>query len=126
MQGVPGILGVPDAPGVPGVTDARETPHDPALADGHHLARGAAANALVLLAANFRGIFTLLIARLLGEAALGRFGLMFATTELLSKAGVLGFDSSVVPMVAKRAAAGDGGGGTRLFRRAEKWAGCGS
>ena len=32
-------------------------------------------------------IFVFLIARLLGEAALGRFGLAFATTDLLSKAG---------------------------------------
>ena len=44
----------------------------PALEDGHHLARGAAANVLVLLAANFRGVFTFLIARILGQTALGQ------------------------------------------------------
>ncbi|MGC4081418.1 MAG: hypothetical protein QM736_04705 [Vicinamibacterales bacterium] len=41
----------------------------------------------MLLASNFRGLFIFLIARLLGEAALGRFGLAFAATELLTKAG---------------------------------------
>ena len=35
---------------------------DPALVDGQHLARGAAANVIVLVAANFRGLFTFLIA----------------------------------------------------------------
>jgi O-antigen/teichoic acid export membrane protein len=88
-----------------------------ALTDGHHLALGAAANALILVAANFRGVFTFLIARLLGEAALGRFGLLFATTELLSKAGMLGLDSAIVPFVATRAAAGDRDGVRSLFRR---------
>lgn len=90
----------------------------PAIADGHHLARGAAANLLVLLAANFRGVFTFLIARILGQAALGRFGLVFATTELLSKVGMLGLDSGIVPLIATRAAVGDGEGSRRLFRRA--------
>lgn len=101
-------------PETPGAADlAART----AAADSHHLARGAAANALVLVAANFRGVFTFLIARLLGEAALGRFGLLFATTELVSKAGMLGFDQRIVPVVATRAALGDGEGSRRLFRR---------
>jgi len=99
---------------------------DPALADGHHLARGAAANTLVLLAANFRGIFTFLIARLLGAAAFGRFGAVFATTDLISKVGMLGLDSSIVPIVATRAAAGDGDGSRRAFRRAILCAGSAS
>lgn len=91
---------------------------DPALTDGHHLARGAAANFFVLLAANFRGIFTFLIARLLGAAAFGRFGVVFTTTDLVSKGAALGLDSSIVPMVAMRAAVGDGDGCRRVFRRA--------
>lgn len=91
---------------------------NPAVADGYHLARGAAANLLVLLAANFRGVFTFLVARVLGQAALGRFGLVFATTELLSKVGMLGLDSGIVPLVAQRVAAGDGTESRRLFRRA--------
>jgi O-antigen/teichoic acid export membrane protein len=65
------------------------------------MARGVAANTLVLLASNFRALFTFLIARMLGEAALGRFGLAFATTELLSKVGMLGFDNAIVPFVAR-------------------------
>ncbi len=88
-----------------------------ALSDGHQLARGAAANALVLFAANFRGVFTFLIARLLGAAALGRFGLVWATTDLLSKVGMLGLDLGIVPLLATRVAAGDGDGARALFRR---------
>ncbi len=88
-----------------------------ALADSHHLARGALANTLVLLAANFRGIFTFLIARILGEAALGRFALLVSTTELLSKAGMAGLDVAIVPLVAGRRSAGDEAGARRVFRR---------
>jgi O-antigen/teichoic acid export membrane protein len=109
----------PDAP--PSVSPSAAPPSatpDAALADSHHLARGAAASALVLLAANFRAVFTLLIARLLGEAALGRFGLAFATTELLSKAGMLGLDNAVIPLLAPRIVRGDRGGAHELFRRA--------
>ena len=101
-----------------GVAPAAAPPTPSALDDGHHLARGAAANALVLLASNFRGVFIFLIARLLGEAALGRFGLAFATTELLSKAGMLGFDNSIIPFMAHRVASGDADGARRVFRRA--------
>jgi O-antigen/teichoic acid export membrane protein len=97
--------------------EARATAGESALADSHSLARGAVANGLVLLAANFRGIFTFLIARILGEAALGRFGLVWATTDLLSKAGMLGLDSGIVPILVPRVAAGDGEGSRRLFRR---------
>jgi O-antigen/teichoic acid export membrane protein len=100
----------------PETVEAQPADEDAARKDGYDLARGAAANLLVLLAANFRGVFTFLIARVLGEAALGRFGLMFAATELLSKAGMLGLDGGIVPVVATRAAAGDGEGARRLFR----------
>lgn len=97
-----------------------------AIDDGHHMARGAAANALVLLASNFRAVFIFLIARLLGQAALGRFGLAFAATELLSKAGMLGFDNSIIPFLAPRVAGGDVEGSRRLFRQASIVAGAGS
>jgi len=99
---------------VPDILDPHAQPH----AEGQHLARGAAANALVLLAANFRAVFTFLIARLLGEAALGRFGLVFSLTELLSKAGMLGFDQGIVPMAAARAASGGHAHLQALLRRA--------
>ena len=112
----PGAALMPDAP----------PPARSAVDDGHHLARGAAANALVLLASNFRGVFIFLIARLLGEAALGRFGLAFATTELLSKAGMLGFDNSIIPFMAPRVASGDADGARRVFRRAAAIAGVAS
>jgi O-antigen/teichoic acid export membrane protein len=107
---------VPDAPDLTVASGARSAAA--AVDDGHHLARGAAANALVLLASNFRGLFIFLIARLLGEAALGRFGLAFATTELLSKAGMLGFDNSIIPFMAPRVRAGDLAGATTVFHRA--------
>jgi O-antigen/teichoic acid export membrane protein len=97
-----------------------------AVNDGHHLARGAAANALVLLASNFRGVFIFLIARLLGEAALGRFGLAFATTELLSKAGMLGFDNSIIPFMAPRVGRNDRDGARWMFRRMAALAGVAS
>jgi O-antigen/teichoic acid export membrane protein len=102
------------------MSQAVDTRHagDAALADGHHLARGAAANALVLIAANFRGVFTFLIARLLGEAGLGRFSLVFATVDSLSKIGMLGLDQSIVPLIARREAAGDRHGSRRLFVQA--------
>lgn len=87
------------------------------------MARGAAANALVLLASNFRGLFIFLIARILGEAALGRFGMAFATTELLSKAGMLGFDNSIIPFLAPRVQAGDRHGAVSIVRRACSMAG---
>jgi O-antigen/teichoic acid export membrane protein len=108
---------VPDQGGVT-TASPDDAHHSVAIDDGHHLARGAAANALVLLAANFRAVFVFLIARLLGEAALGRFGLAFATTELLSKAGMLGLDNSIIPFLAPRAAAGDTVAAVGLFHRA--------
>src|SRR5215470_17852073 len=94
------------------------TVEDDALSDGHHLARGAAANALVLIAANFRGVFTFLVARILGEAGLGRFSLMFAVIDSISKVGMLGFDQSIVPLVARSEAAGDRAASRRLYARA--------
>jgi O-antigen/teichoic acid export membrane protein len=103
---------VPDARSRAAATD------EAALADSDHLARGALANSVVLLAANFRGIFTFLIARILGEAALGRFALLVSTTELLSKAGMAGLDVGIVPLVAARRSAGDHAGARRVFRRA--------
>ena len=107
-------------------TPAAGAPPPHPVDDAHHLARGAAANALVLLASNFRGIFIFLIARLLGEAALGRFGLAFATTELLSKAGMLGFDNSIIPFLSARVRAADLRGARNVFHRAVAIAGAAS
>jgi O-antigen/teichoic acid export membrane protein len=86
-------------------------------ADSHRLARGAAANAAVLIAANFRGVFTFLIARILGEAGLGRFSLVFATVDLLTKVATVGLDTSIIPLVARTEAAGQRDQSRRLFVR---------
>jgi O-antigen/teichoic acid export membrane protein len=91
---------------------------DRSAADRHHLARGAVINLIVLVTGNLRGVFTFLVARLLGEAALGRFGLAWAATELLSKIGMLGLDSGIVPVVATRAGVGDTDGARAILRRA--------
>jgi len=90
----------------------------PELHTGTELARGAMVNVVTLVAANFRGIFTFLIARLLGGAALGTLGIAWSTTDLLSKFGTFGMDTSTIALVAKRHAAGDEGGARALLRRA--------
>ena len=77
---------------------------------GTELARGAMVNVVTLVTANFRGIFTFLIARLLGGSALGTFGVAWSTTDLLSKFGTFGMDTSTVALVAKRHAADDESG----------------
>ena len=46
---------------------------DNAVDHGAELKRGMFFNTIALLASNFRGVFTFLIARLLGAAALGVF-----------------------------------------------------
>lgn len=88
-----------------------------AAADSHRLAKGAAANAAVLIAANFRGVFTFLIARILGEAGLGRFSLVFATVDLATKVATVGLDTSIIPLVARSEAAGRRDESRRLFVR---------
>lgn len=92
-------------------------PEGSAVDDGRHLASGAAANALVLIASNFRAVFTFLVARLLGEAALGRFGLAFATVDLLSRVASLGLENAVVPFVARAEARGGRGRTRQIFAR---------
>ena len=64
--------------------------HDEATRDGAVLAHGALFNALAFLASNLRGIFTFLVARLLGSATLGTFGLAWATTDLVGKLATCG------------------------------------
>jgi len=56
---------------------------------GVELKRGAFLNTIAMLASNFRGIFTFLVARLLGPAALGTFSVAWANTDLVSKIAVL-------------------------------------
>ena len=85
---------------------------------GTELARGAIVNVIAILAANLRGIFTFLIARLLGHSALGTFGLAWSTTDLLSKVGTFGMDTSTIALVSARQARGDVAGSRWLLRRA--------
>ena len=68
---------------------------------GAELKRGALLNTVGLITANFRGIFTFLIARLLGPAALGIFSVAWATTDLLAKFAILGLDDGVTTFIAR-------------------------
>src|SRR5437016_8804248 len=62
---------------------------------GVELKRGAFLNTIAMLASNFRGIFTFLVARLLGPAALGIFLVAWSTSDIISKIGVLGLDNVI-------------------------------
>src|SRR2546421_4909835 len=74
---------------------------------GVELKRGAFFNTIALLASNFRGIFTFLVARLLGPAALGTFSVAWANLELISKIAVFGMDNAITTFIARAEAAGD-------------------
>ena len=83
---------------------------------GVELKRGAFLNAIAMLASNFRGIFTFLVARLLGPAALGIFSVAWATTDIISKIGVLGLDSTITTFIARSEAVGNRARSRALFR----------
>ena len=74
---------------------------------GVELKRGAFLNTIAMLASNFRGIFTFLVARLLGPAALGIFSVAWSTTDIISKIGVLGLDNAITTFIARSQAVGD-------------------
>src|SRR3954471_10381155 len=74
---------------------------------GRALKRAALLNAIAMVASNFRAIFTLLIARLLGAAALGIFSVAWATADLISKIGICGLDDAVTTFVGRAEAVGD-------------------
>ena len=85
-------------------------------ADDHvELKRGAFLNTLAMLASNFRGIFTFLVARLLGAPALGIFSIAWATTDTLSKIGVFGLDSAIITFIARAEALNEHSRSRRLF-----------
>jgi O-antigen/teichoic acid export membrane protein len=96
----------------PPVTDA------PARVDetGVELKRGAFFNTIAMLASNFRGIFTFLVARFLGPAALGIFSVAWSTTDIISKIGVLGLDNAITTFIARSEAVGDRARSRALFR----------
>src|SRR5438046_3297065 len=83
---------------------------------GVELKRGAFLNTIAMLASNFRGIFTFLVARLLGAAALGIFSVAWSTTDILSKSGVLGLDTAITTFIARSEAVGDRAASRALFR----------
>ncbi len=68
---------------------------------GVELKRGAFLNTIAMLASNFRGIFTFLVARLLGPAALGTFSVAWANTDLVSKIAVFGLDNAITTFIAR-------------------------
>src|SRR5437773_10267756 len=83
---------------------------------GVELKRGAFLNTIAMLASNFRGIFTFLVARLLGPAILGMFSVAWATTDIISKIGVLGLDNAITTFIARSEAVGDQARSRSLFR----------
>jgi O-antigen/teichoic acid export membrane protein len=88
------------------------------LDPGPELKRGAWTNFIAMLASNFRGVFTFLVARLLGPAALGVFSVAWATTDLVSKIGLFGLDDAIITFIARAEAAGDRPRSRALFRLA--------
>ena len=85
-------------------------------ADDHvELKRGAFLNTLAMLVSNFRGIFTFLVARLLGAPALGIFSVAWSTTDILSKIGVFGLDNAIITFIARAEALGQRVRSRRLF-----------
>src|SRR5258705_6048234 len=83
---------------------------------GVELKRGAFLNTIAMLASNFRGIFTFLVARMLGPAALGIFSVAWSTTDIISKIGVLGLDNAITTFIARSEAVGDRARSRSLFR----------
>jgi O-antigen/teichoic acid export membrane protein len=65
------------------------------------LKRGAFQNTIAMMASNFRGVFTFLVARLLGPAALGTFSVAWANIDLISKISVFGLDNAVTTFIAR-------------------------
>src|SRR5436853_1659946 len=102
-----------------GVLDVPPPAEDaPARVDetGVELKRGAFLNTIAMLASNFRGIFTFLVARLLGPAALGIFSVAWSKTDIISKIGVLGLDNTITTFIARSEAVGDRARSRVLFR----------
>src|SRR6266540_1380349 len=83
---------------------------------GVELKRGAFLNTIAMLASNFRGIFSFLVARMLGPAALGIFSVAWSTTDIISKIGVLGLDNAITTFIARSEAVGDRARSRALFR----------
>ena len=83
---------------------------------GVELKRGAFLNTIAMVASNFRGVFTFLVARLLGAPALGIFSVAWSSTDILSKIGVLGLDNAIITFIARAEALGEHVRSRALFR----------
>jgi O-antigen/teichoic acid export membrane protein len=81
---------------------------------GAELALGTVATATALAVSAIGALFPFLVARLLGQAALGAYALAWSTADLLSKVGVFGLDQTTVALAARRRALGDVAGLRRL------------
>ena len=94
-----------------------DAPAEPLVADhGRELKHGAAVNALAVLASNFRGIFTFLVARMLGPAVLGTYMVAFAALDVISRLGVLAGDVAITTFIARAEAIGEHARSRSLFR----------
>src|ERR1700736_2501806 len=82
------------------------------------LRRGAFLNTIAMLTSNFRAIFGLLIARLLGPASLGIYSVAWPVTDLFSKIGILGLDDAIITFIARAEAVGERARSRALFRLA--------
>ena len=87
-------------------------------ATGVELKRGAFLNTIAMLASNLRGVFTFLVARLLGPAALGTFSVAWANTDVASKVAVFGLDNAITTFIARSQATGNLARSRALFRAA--------
>lgn len=99
-----------------GAPAGQQIGHD--VSHGAALARGAFFNTLAFLASNLRGIFTFLVARLLGSAVLGTFGVAWAITDLVSKISTFGFETTAVAFVARAEGVGDRAAAVHVMRTA--------
>ncbi len=94
--------------------------HD--AAPGVALARGAGVNLLALAASNFRGLFTLSIAWLMGSEALGIFALSWTATDLIATVAMLGLDSALLTKIPRQMALNDAAGARSIWRHATRLA----
>jgi O-antigen/teichoic acid export membrane protein len=104
-----------EAPGIPPPAEDA-----PARVDetGVELKRGMFFNTIAMLASILRGVFILLVARLLGPASLGTFSIAWAATDVISKIGIFGLDGAITTFIARSEAVGDHTRSRALFRLA--------
>jgi O-antigen/teichoic acid export membrane protein len=93
------------------------TLHHPSSANDSagELKRGAFSNAIAVLASNFRSIFTFLVARLLGPEVLGIYMVAWATTDIISRIGLLALDTTIMTFIARSEAVSDRARSRSLF-----------